>query len=283
VLRKTPTSQTKDRDARAILEARVAAARGLPLEATQSALPLLGHKQAPEDSWWVSAVMQEVGRLAMEEVLRISPDSTFAHLLRAQMEDAHNHTDAAIAEYQGAVHSAPEDPTTHFKLGDILWQVGRFDEAIAALQDGLKLDPHNAAAYYQLGDCYLSLSDPQKAVPFLSEAIRLDSGLGAAYKDLGKIYYDQGSYKESVDMLRKVADSDADGSVHYLLFRDFSRLGNSQEAAACLKRFQELKKQHEERELFYVQVARQQEKTFDDSAKAPSAQPADRSAGQKPN
>jgi hypothetical protein len=50
-----------------------------------------------------------------------------------------------------------------------------------------------------------------------------------------------------------------------------------------MKRFQELKKEHENKQLFNVEVARRQEKTFDDSTPAASPLPADQSGGQKPN
>ena len=283
LLRKTPSSPQSAHDSASILDARIALAQGEPLDAAQAVLPLLGHKQSPEVFWWVSTVMQEVGNFAMDEVLKLAPDSTFTHLLRAQIEVAHDRTAAAISEFRQAVQSAPEDPTTHFKMGDILWQAGRFEEAITALQNGLKLDPRNAAAHYQMGDSYLNLAQPQKAVAFLNEAIRLDPELSAAYKDLGKIESDKGNFQDSVRLLKRIKDKDSDGSVHYLLFRNYSRLGDSKEAATCLKRFQELKKEHENRELFYVEVARQQEKTFDESTSAVSPSRAHPSDGQKPN
>jgi tetratricopeptide (TPR) repeat protein len=283
LLRNTSSIQQSDRDARSILDARIALAEGESLAAARALLRLPGRAQSPKISWWVSSVMQQVGNLAMDKVLKLAPDSTFAYLLRAQIEDARHHTAAAISEYQRAVQSAPQDPTTHFKLGDLLWQAGRFEEAIAALQDGVKLDPYNAAAYFQMGDSYLSLAQPQKAVPFLTEAIRLDPGLSAAYKDLGKVAYDRGNFQESVRLLRGIRGVDSDGSVHYLLFRDYSRLGNSKEATSCLKRFRQLKKEYENKELFYAELARKQGKTFDESTSDVSPQSANQSHSQKPN
>jgi len=61
-------------------------------------------------------------------------------------------------------------------------------------------------------------------LPFLEQAVGLDPTLDAAYKDLGKIYYDQGNFDDSVLVLKKVVDRDSDGSVNYLLFRNYSRL-----------------------------------------------------------
>ncbi len=260
LLGNSPPSAQSDRDLYLILEAKLAVAKGKPLDAADAMLPLLRGKPPSENCLTLSILLQQTGKQAMGEVMRISPDSTFAHLLRAQIEDARHHATLAISEYQQAVQAAPSDPTTYFKLGDYLWQRGEFEKAIKALQHGVNLDHHNAAAYYQLGDSYVNLAEPKKALPFLAEAVRLDPSIDAAYKDLGKIYYDQGDYEESVRALKKVVDRDSDGSVNYLLSRAYSRLRNSQEAAACLARFQELKKAHANKELFNAEVAQSQGK-----------------------
>ena len=286
LLRKSPPSTQSDRDLYSILEAKLAVASGNTLDAAQAMLPLLRSKQPPENVLTISTLLQQAGKQAMSEVIRISPDSAFAHLLQAQIEDARHHTAQAISEYQQAVQAAPNDPTTHFKLGDYLWQSGKFEEAIVALQHGINLDHHNAAAYYQLGDCYVNLAEPKKALPFLEEAVRLDPTLDAAYKDLGKIYYDQGNFDDSIQVLKKVVARDSDGSVNYLLFRDYSRLKNAPEAAACMAKFQELKKAHTNKELFNAELAQSQGKNPGESIPAPSipdAPPADQPGGQKPN
>jgi tetratricopeptide (TPR) repeat protein len=286
LLRKSAPSAQSDRDLYAILEAKLALADGNTLDAAQAMLPLLRSKQPPENVLTISTLLQQAGKQAMGEVIRISPDSANAHLLQAQIEDARHHTAQAISEYQQAVQAAPDDSTTHFKLGDYLWQVGKFEEAIVALQHGVNLDRHNAAAYYQLGDCYVNLAEPQKALPFLKEAVGLDPTLDAAYKDLGKIYYDQGNFDDSIQVLKKVVARDSDGSVNYLLFRDYSRLKNAPEAAACMAKFQELKKAHTNKELFNAELAQSQGKNPGESTPAPSASdapPADQPGGQKPN
>ncbi len=286
LLRKSPPSTQSDRDLYSILEAKLAVASGNTLDAAQAMLPLLRSKQPPENVLTLSTLLQQAGKQAMGEVIRISPDSAFAHLLQAQIEDARHHTAQAISEYQQAVQAAPNDPTTHFKLGDYLWQSGKFEESIVALQHGVNLDQHNAAAYYQLGDCYVNLAEPKKALPFLAAAVRLDPTLDAAYKDLGKIYYDQGNFDESIQVLNKVVARDSDGSVNYLLFRDYSRLKNAPEAAACMAKFQELKKAHTNKELFNAELAQSQGKNPAESIPAPpapNAPPADQPSDQKPN
>jgi superkiller protein 3 len=141
-------------------------------------------------------------------------------------------------------------------LGEELWRAGRFREAISVLRDGLRLDSHNAAAYYQIGDSYFSLAQPVQALPFLTTALKQDPGLFAAYKDLGSIYLNQNQFQQAAALLEKVATRDQDGSVHYLLFRAYSRLGQKARAAACLQQFRRLKAAAQNRDLLNAQSAR---------------------------
>ena len=249
-LRKFTPATPSDRDPVSILEAKLAVARGEPLDAAEALLPLVRGKESPENCLTISTLLQQVGQQAMDELLRISPEGVFAHLIRAQVAGAHHQPDLAISEYQQAVQLAPNDPTTHLKLGEYLWQQSKYQEAIVALERAVSLDPHNAAAHYQLGNSYVHLAEPNKALPSLVDAARLDPTLDVAVKDLGKIYYDQGNYEESVRVLKKAADRDFDGSVNYQLFSDYSRLHEPKEAAACLAKFQELSKAHANNELF---------------------------------
>ncbi len=235
-----------------ILRARVLAAQqdALGTAATLVRLCKNGEDQrSPETDWWVSTLFLKVAELTLNQVLTLDPGSVQAHLLQAQMDDARNQTDAAIHQFQLAAQMNPSDPITHFRLGEELWRAGRFQEAISALKDGLRLDSHNAAAYYQIGDSYFSLAEPARALPFLTAALKQDPDLYAAYKDLGSIYLNQNQFQRAAELLEKVAARDQDGSVHYLLFRAYSRLGQTTRAAACLQQFRKLKSAAQDRDL----------------------------------
>lgn len=245
-----------------ILQARLRAKQGDALGIVDALIPILNKtngQPGPEADLWISNLFRRAAELALNRVLNLAPNSVDAHLLKAQIDDAHSRTEDAIREFRLAVAAAPDDPDTHFKLGEALWRAGHFQEAISALHQGLGLDPQNAPAYYQIGDSYLSLAKPAQALPVLTEAVKRDPHLSAAYKDLGTIYLSQGKIGQSVAILRKIAARDVDGSVHYMLFRDYSRLGEQTQAAACLKRFQELRKATKDQTLFNAEAAVHQE------------------------
>lgn len=195
---------------------------------------------SPFASFWTAVLLRQVSKEALQRVLAVSPDGVYSHLLRAQSEDAQHRTEQAVKEFEFAVSAAPEDATTYFKLGDLLWQAARYKQAVSTLQTGLRLDPENAAAYYEIGDSLLRLADARAAKRFLMEALSRDRSLVGASVDLGKIYRDEGNIKDSIAILANAAAQDTDGSVNYLLFRDYTSIGDKQAASKCLRRYREL-------------------------------------------
>ncbi len=243
-----------------ILLARVSVDQENALKAVRLLLPLWKANESPEIDWRISTLFRRVAELALNQVLMVAPDSVDAHLLKAQVDNAHSHTGAAIREFELAATLAPNQAEAYFRLGEALWRAARFRQAISALREGLRLDNHNAAAYYEVGDSYVSLGQAPEALPFLVEALKQNPEFVAAAKDLGMIYLHQGNVRRSLAVLNQVAVLDKDGSIHYLLFRVYSSLDNKTEAAACLKRFQELKAASQNRALFNAEVAARQER-----------------------
>jgi tetratricopeptide (TPR) repeat protein len=103
--------------------------------------------------------------------------------------------------------------------------------------------------------------------------VQLDPGLDGTYKDLGKIYYDEGKFQESINVLQKAAAHDSDGSVYYLLFKDYSQAGKQREAAVCLKQFQHLKVLRQNKELLNAQVATREASGADPALRSPEQNP----------
>ncbi|HEX5481886.1 MAG TPA: tetratricopeptide repeat protein [Terriglobia bacterium] len=241
-----------------LLQARVKAAQNDPLGTVVLLLPFLETQKSalsPEAEWWASTLFQRVSEMALGQVVKIAPHSAYAHLLKAQMEDAHHQSEVAIREFRLAVQVSPADADARFRLGEALWRAGHFQQAIPVLREGVKLDTRNAAAWYEIGDSYLSLAKPGLALPNFIQALKLNPEFDAAAKDLGTLYLHQGKFQQSVVVLSGIASRDTDGSVHYLLFRAYAKLGDKTRAAACLKRFQELKAAAQNQDLFNAETA----------------------------
>ncbi len=75
-----------------------------------------------------------------------------------------NNFDGAIIEYKKAVEMAPQQPGTHYKLGNAYWSISQWDAATQQFQAELANDPRSCSSYYKLGDIILEQhGDPQAA------------------------------------------------------------------------------------------------------------------------
>ncbi len=61
---------------------------------------------------------------------------------------------------------------------------------------------------------------------------------------------------ESIAVLQEAAVRDSDGTVHYLLSQNYSRLGDKVAAAAHMERFNQLRRLQQDQALFNAEVAR---------------------------
>jgi predicted Zn-dependent protease len=64
---------------------------------------------------------------------------------------------------------------------------------------------------------------------------------------IGKADAETGRIQEAVEELKLGASSDEDGSVHYLLFQLYRKLGDTKDAQAALASMQTIKQQREAR------------------------------------
>src|SRR5262249_45288254 len=76
-----------------------------------------------------------------------------AELLKAQgrAQEADEGLDRAVAASREGLSSQPDDPFSHFLLGEALSARGDLDGAIAAYREGLRLKPFDTTALFNLG------------------------------------------------------------------------------------------------------------------------------------
>jgi tetratricopeptide (TPR) repeat protein/MFS family permease len=103
-------------------------------------------------------------------------------------------TDAAINQFQEAIHLKPDMAEANYNLGNLLNIKGRTDEAISQYQEAIRLKPDLAEAHNNLGFCLDNKGQTEKAISQFQEAIRLKPdlaephcGLGADYNRKGQI------------------------------------------------------------------------------------------------
>ena len=137
-------------------------------------------------------------RMALQEALarhnvEKNPADFEAHYNLAAMLQAKDKLDAAIREYELAVHLRPEDAAGNNALGAALVAAGHPEQGVGYLQTALKARPDFFEAHYNLGLALAGQNDFEGASQQFRLALQLqpedanvEANLGAALAEMGR-------------------------------------------------------------------------------------------------
>ena len=171
-----------------------------------------------------------------------------------------NSLSEAITAYQNALAlKAPLDVhgTAHLHLGIVYKTQGKLTLAENHLRQALTLLPESAEAYIHLGDVHVLQRRLNAAENAYREGIHLNPDHTESYYGLGRVSELQNRLQQAMEyydaaLVRNQYLSQA----HYRRALTYRRLGNSEEAAAAMAKFQHLKTYedtvHQYREALYT-------------------------------
>jgi tetratricopeptide (TPR) repeat protein len=100
----------------------------------------------------------------------------------------------------------PNDATTRYKLGNVLYAQGKLDEAIAELRQAIKINSKYALAYNALGLALAKQGQMEAAVTEWRRAIEINSKYADARRNLGLALLEQGKQEEGIENLQKAVE-----------------------------------------------------------------------------
>ncbi len=112
----------------------------------------------------------------------------------------------AIASYDKAIETQPNDDETWYNRGYALFTLKRTEEALASYHRAIELNPNNASAWYNTACLYAMQQNLDAAISHLQKAIDLDP----KYRDMAKTDTDFDCIRDC-DRFLKLLDEDADG------------------------------------------------------------------------
>ncbi len=190
----------------------------------------------------------QLSEAALGKIRTIDPDSVTAHEVAGEIDESMHNYDGALAEYNRAVQLAPDQPGTHYRLGNTFWIEGKWELALGEFEADLRNDPRNCTTEWKLGNTLLAANHvPSEALHHLNHAIEQCPGLMQARVDRASalLKLDQ-PQSATEDLLLAVKDSPREPSIHFLLSKAYKLLGKNDDARVELETYGRLQREASE-------------------------------------
>jgi tetratricopeptide (TPR) repeat protein len=214
----------------------------------RAALTAAGTATDPESRYWRARAATELTKEALDRLDKL-PDSRERREVRAAMAIADRRYPDAVKELKAALQFAPEDVNLTGQLGTALYLSREYEPALQLLATVVEQAPANedVRVLTAYGDSLLQMDRVEDAVRYLRRAFTADTSDRAASLSLARAYLRQGDFRAALPLLEWQLAGDTDGSVHVLLSRALTGIGDTDKAEAMLAKSQELQRASQER------------------------------------
>lgn len=140
----------------------------------------------------------------MDTLVRRNPRSAQAHIWKAFVHRAGDHTRQAMDAYRRALELDPGEVTPYLQLADMYVLQNKSDEAVRILKKGLEEAVETANLRRVLGDLYLRRAEeakPEEAAAYQEEAIQLFKGALQEEPDDPSLLYSLGRLYSLTDRI----------------------------------------------------------------------------------
>lgn len=197
--------------------------------------------------YWRATSSSKLAVQTLYEAGLADPNSYRVHLLLGEAYRMMKKYEASKTEYERALELKPKDPSVHLGLATLYWQAKEYDKALPELQEALAGRPSDPEASYLMGDILVARHQYSEAQPYLAAA------LGAAGRTVyyvhalrGKILASQDRTDEAIKEFQLALPGDDDGSLHFQIYRLFTKAGNQKAAEAALRDSEAIRKRQAE-------------------------------------
>jgi tetratricopeptide (TPR) repeat protein len=143
---------------------------------------------------------------AYSGAIALRPDSMLAYLRRGQTYQRRGDRgdlDAAARDFRQAAALDPTATRPVEALGDVLYQLRRYDRAADAYERGVRLDDRSARVNYKLALARYGSRAIDAALAALNEALRLDDQMADAHYLIGMCMRDKGRNAEALRAIER--------------------------------------------------------------------------------
>jgi tetratricopeptide (TPR) repeat protein len=207
-------------------------------------LKQLARRQPNNQEIWylLGKVHMKLSEDALSKLNEIDANSVWVHRISGEIMEGMKNFDGALIEYKKAVEIAPQQPGTHYSLGNAYWSLASWDAATQEFKAELANDPSNCMAQWKLGNIILEQHlDATEALADVEKALAICPNLVQARVDRAKALIKLDRNEEATkDLLIAEKTSPEEPSIHFLLAQAYRGIGRTKEAQAEMGIFSKL-------------------------------------------
>ena len=182
---------------------------------------------------------------ALEETLRVLPDSTLAHWWLALSHERVNRFADARREFALAASGAVAgESQLHAAVGRSASAAADVPGAIASLTSAVAANPNDGTLHKHLAASLVQQDRAEEAFVEFVAALLINPEDAEAHAGIGRIHLNAGRDADAADALRRATEiAPADHDARYALANALVRLGRTQEAAQHFDRVEQAQRQ----------------------------------------
>jgi len=186
-----------------------------------------------QEIWYLLCkIYMKLSEQALSKMNAIDPNSHLVHEMSGEVMESMKNFDGALVEYKKAVQMAPNEPGTHYRLGNIFYLLAEWDSAIEQFQAELANDPSNCKARALIGNVLLEQKrEPEQALSSIDRALALCPNLTEAHADRGRALINLNRNEDALGDLQIAEQATPDdATIHFFLAQAYKALGRVQDS-----------------------------------------------------
>lgn len=141
-----------------------------------------------------------------------------AYASRAHLYAIAGDTITALADFDKAIRINPDDEDVQEALGQMLYELKRYDEADNAYRRIIAINPTSVMGYMGLGRDAYAMGAFEEAIRQYDNVIKMYDDYSSGYAFRAESYLKLGKYLEAINDITKSLSIDNDAKAHHYLF-----------------------------------------------------------------
>lgn len=188
-----------------------------------------------------------------------------AYASRAHLYAIAGDTITALTDFDKAIRINPDDEDVQEALGQMLYELKRYDEADNAYRRIIAINPTSVMGYMGLGRDAYALGNYEEAIHQYDTVIRMYDDYSSGYAFRAESYLKLGRYLEAINDITKSLSIDNDAKAHHYLFE----FPDSQTPLVVTKlKGMSVKNPHDAEWQYYIAQLYQSKKKYNEAIEA---------------